>query len=194
MLRDFEHEVPSRSPSAGLETRRALKIDGSEPSRNSTSTTLPRTWLMRPVAMLSHSYAIFLVNSCIASRAGCRPSRPRRRRRYPSARVVIMAWRARFISSVSRCDHLGGVVGRAIHRGHLRALLAGLGLEQRMKNRIFEVAAQYHRHQFGPAGLDQVVDRSGDLAGCPPRASLRSSAAAARRSAAARARSGNRYR
>src|SRR5579885_2537262 len=151
--------LPSRSPSAGFETRSALKIDGSEPLRNSTSTTLPRTWLMRPVAvsLIALRFSCRIHYSSIAARAlSCK--------RLGAADYVHQFLGDRGLARAVHLqrqpfDHFRGVVGRAVHRGHARALLARLGLEQRMKNRILEVTAQHHRHQFCAARLDQVIGR-----------------------------------
>src|ERR1700686_3293832 len=153
--------LPSRSPSDGLETRSALKIDGSEPLRNSTSTTLPRTWLMRPVdaSLMACDFPGEL------GYGGARRSGPQR---LGAADDVHQLRGDRGLARAIHfqrqpIDHIGGVVGRTVHRGHPRALLAGLGLQQRVKDRILEVAAQYYRHQFGAAGLDQVVGGRSNL-------------------------------
>ena len=47
--------LPALSLIEGLVTRSAEKIGGSVPAPNSTSTTLPRTWLICPEDLSAHS-------------------------------------------------------------------------------------------------------------------------------------------
>ncbi len=73
--------------------------------------------------------------------------------------VVITAWRWRLYWIDRLVDHVAGVARRIVHRGHLRAVEAGLVLEQRAIDLDRDVARQQVGEDFLLVRL--IFDRGG---------------------------------
>src|SRR5216683_7197315 len=176
-----------RSSIDGLVTRSALRIDGSEPLENSTSMTLPKIWLIRPVdcSLIAASFpAGVCLRSLYARRRLLTLSAPRglvcsagelgsaALRQVTAVLLAAQGFGAaddihqlprdsRLARTVhferQPRDHVRCIVGCTVHRGHARPKLARFGLEQRMEHRVLDVAAQHHGDEFRGARLDEVI-------------------------------------
>ena len=62
--------------------------------------------------------------------------------------LVMLAWRTRFMYSVSAIDHVGGVGCGRIHGGHARGMLGRGGFQQRAVDLDFHVARQQAGQHF----------------------------------------------
>ena len=78
---------------------------------------------------------------------------------------VMLAWRARFMASVSDADHLLGAVAGVAHGRHARALLAGARLEQGAVDRDLDVGGQQPLEDLRRVGL---VDEASQVRACVP--------------------------
>src|SRR5712692_3639141 len=123
-----------RSSIDGLVTRSALRIDGSEPLENSTSMTLPKIWLIRPVDC-SLIAASFPAGVCLRSPCA------RRRLLTPAGKLAAMSEQ-----STGRINQiLGNVIDVEFSNGSLPSILSALrvtnpSIDDRPFNLVLEVA------------------------------------------------------
>src|SRR5215470_14634928 len=115
-----------------LSVSSALRIGGKSPSK-CTSTTAPITWEMRPVllAILSSEGSLLL------QRLGAGDDLDQLFGDHRLARAVV--------GERLLADHLAGIAGRIVHRGHLRAIERSDVLEQGSERLHRDVARQQRR-------------------------------------------------
>src|SRR5947209_5773218 len=131
-----------------LSVSSAVRIGGRSPS-NATSTTAPMTWLTRPTRLLglvmfegpepvaevavalrlrvfgsaaAVAMSVFLAFNCL-ERLGARNDFDE----FGGDHRLALA----IVDDAKLLDHVAGVAGRIVHRGHLAAVETGLVLEQR---------------------------------------------------------------
>src|SRR5213596_1627503 len=169
-MSDSTSRITRRSP---LGTSRASNSSGWSPGLNSTSTTAPMTWLIRP------SRGAFLLVApwaCPASAlSGFGPfalafairAPPSSRARGLGAahdlhQLGCDAGLANLVCvERQRVDQVAGGVGCVLHRDHLGRVLACLVLEHCLKNLRLDVAWQQPvQHGFGLGFVDVVGPRT----------------------------------
>src|SRR2546422_6292174 len=131
-----------------FETVKAVKISGSDPGGNSTSTTDPITCVTLPNFAVSLS-ATAIVTSLSLQRlsAGDDLHQLLGDRRLPGAVVLER----------EPPDHLVCVLGGGVHRRHAGAVLRSLGLEQRAPDRHRQLARNQALEQLRPRRLVEVL-------------------------------------
>ena len=140
---------------------------------NCTSTTAPITCVTRPAWLLLAADIVHRGSS--AGRISVPSLRALRRREMISiSSLVICGLAGPVVVERQAVDHVAGVAGGVVHRGHARALLAGRVLEQRGEDLHRDVARQQLGQDRLLVGLE-LVDRRA------PRSIAAASAAAADR-------------
>src|SRR5579871_1431327 len=123
----------------------ADKIAGRSPS-NFTSTTAPMTWVMRPTLF----FAMGVLSSLASDGLGTGDDLDQLLGDDGLSRAVIVHGQA--------VDHVAGIARRVVHRGHARAVLAGVVLHHGAEHLDRQVARQQRREDGLLVGL-VFVDR-----------------------------------
>src|ERR1700694_3158692 len=144
-------------PSALL-TSRASKSSGWSPASNSTSTTAPITWLMRPcrsVFFFCFALVFAIRNSFLARADGLGAAHDLHQLGRDAGLPDLVCVEGQRVDQVARG------LGRILHRDHLGRVLARLVLEHRLENLGLDVPRQQTvEHGLGLRLVDVIGLRS----------------------------------
>src|SRR5438067_2943854 len=134
----------------GFDSVKAVKISGSEPAGNSTSTTGPITWVTLPTFDISF-IATAAIYGSLFHRLGAGDDLHQLLGDRRLAGAVVLERKSP--------DHLVGVLRGGVDRRHPCTMLRGLGLEQGAPDRHRQLPRNQRLEQLRPRGLVEVFWR-----------------------------------